>query len=124
MPKYTEVDWEKAECLGMDTDLFYRIEEERNSTAYKYINAVRSVCGRCPIQMDCLAYAFGNENFGVWGGLTSLERKSMYEPDKYPIQLKRALKSLNIYGITHQEVKESYEHSTDVGSLANEPTDG
>jgi hypothetical protein len=103
----------------MDTDLFYRIEEERNSTAYKYINAVRSVCGRCPIQMDCLAYAFGNENFGVWGGLTSLERKSMYEPDKYPIQLKRALKSLNIYGITHQEVKESYEHSVNVGSLAN-----
>lgn len=123
MPKYTEVDWEKAECLGMDTDLFYRIEEERNSTAYQYINAVRSICGRCPIQMDCLSYAFGNENFGVWGGLTSLERRSMYEPDKYPIQLKRALQSLKMYGITQSEVKESYEHSADVRGLENGPTD-
>ena len=122
MPKYTEVNWELAECQGVETDLFYRIEEERNSTAYKYINAVRSICGRCPIQRDCLAYAFENETFGVWGGLTSMERRSVGEPDKYPIQLSRALQSLTMYGITHKEVKETYEHSVDVRSLANGST--
>jgi WhiB family redox-sensing transcriptional regulator len=122
MPKYTEVNWELAECQGVETDLFYRIEEERNSTAYKYINAVRSICGRCPIQRDCLAYAFENETFGVWGGLTSMERRSVGEPDKYPIQLSRALQSLTMYGITYKEVKETYEHSVDVRSLANRPT--
>jgi WhiB family redox-sensing transcriptional regulator len=122
MPKYTEVNWELAECQGVETDLFYRIEEERNSTAYKYINAVRSICGRCPIQRDCLAYAFKNETFGVWGGLTSMERRSVGEPDKYPIQLSRALQSLTMYGITYKEVKETYEHSVDVRSLANRPT--
>ena len=122
MPKYTEVNWELAECQGVETDLFYRIEEERNSTAYKYINAVRSICGRCPIQRDCLAYAFENETFGVWGGLTSMERRSVGEPDKYPIQLNRALQSLTMYGITYKEVKETYEHSVDVRSLANRPT--
>jgi WhiB family redox-sensing transcriptional regulator len=122
MPKYTEVNWELAECHGVETDLFYRIEEERNSTAYKYINAVRSICGRCPIQRDCLAYAFENETFGVWGGLTSMERRSVGEPDKYPIQLSRALQSLTMYGITYKEVKETYEYSVDVRSLANRPT--
>jgi WhiB family redox-sensing transcriptional regulator len=122
MPKYTEVNWELAECQGVETDLFYRIEEERNSTAYKYINAVRSICGRCPIQRDCLAYAFENETFGDWGGLTSMERRSVGEPDKYPIQLSRALQSLTMYGITYKEVKETYEHSIDVRSLANRPT--
>jgi WhiB family redox-sensing transcriptional regulator len=122
MPKYTEVNWELAECQGVETDLFYRIEEERNSTAYKYINAVRSICGRCPIQRDCLAYAFENETFGVWGGLTSMERRSVGEPDKYPIQLSRALQSLTMYGITYKEVKETYEHSVDVRSLANRST--
>jgi WhiB family redox-sensing transcriptional regulator len=122
MPKYTEVNWELAECQGVETDLFYRIEEERNSTAYKYINAVRSICGRCPIQRDCLSYAFEHENFGVWGGLTSMERRSVGEPDKYPIQLSRALQSLTMYGITYKEVKETYEHSVDVRSLANGST--
>jgi hypothetical protein len=29
-----------------------------------------------------------------------------------------------MYGITHDEVKESYEHSTDVGGLENKPTNG
>jgi WhiB family redox-sensing transcriptional regulator len=118
MPEYKQVDWDKAECLEVDTELFYRVEEERNSTAYQYINAVRSICGRCPIQKDCLAYAFGNEDYGVWGGLTSLERRSMGDPEKYPIQLRRALEALKMYGITYQEVRKVYEHSVDVGMLA------
>jgi WhiB family redox-sensing transcriptional regulator len=119
MPKYSQIDWDLAECRGSYTELFYRVEEERNQTAYKYINAVRSICGRCPIQRECLAYAFGNEDFGVWGGLTSLERRSMGDPDKYPIQLNRALKALEMYGISYKEVRETYEHSIDVGMLAD-----
>jgi WhiB family transcriptional regulator, redox-sensing transcriptional regulator len=119
MPKYQQVNWDQAECQEFDTDLFYRVEEERNQDAYQYINAVRSICGRCPIQRECLAYAFGNEEFGVWGGLTGLERRSVGDPDRYPVQLKRALAALNSFGISFKEVKESYEHSVNVGSLAN-----
>jgi WhiB family redox-sensing transcriptional regulator len=119
MPKYTQIDWEQAECREIDTDLFYRVEEERNQAAYQYINAVRSICGRCPIQRECLAYAFGNEEYGVWGGLTGLERRSVGDPNRYPIQLKRALDALKLFGISFTEVKESYEHSINVGSLAN-----
>ena len=119
MPKYEQVDWDQAECREFDTELFYRVEEERNQEAYLYINAVRSICGRCPIQRDCLAYAFGNEEFGVWGGLTGLERRSVGEPERYPIQLNRALKALQSFGISFKEVKESHEHSIDGGSLAN-----
>jgi WhiB family redox-sensing transcriptional regulator len=118
------VKWDKAECLEIDTELFYRVEEERNQTAYQYINAVRSICGRCPIQRDCLAYAFGNEDYGVWGGLTSLERRSMGDPEKYPIQLNRALKALQSYGISYEEVRETYEHSINVGMLADRFTYG
>ena len=118
MPKYEQVDWDQAECRGVYTELFYRVEEERNQTAYQYINAVRSICGRGPIPRDCLSYAFGNEDYGVWGGLTSLERRSMAEPDKYPIQLRRALEALTMFGISYKEVRETYEHSVDVGMLA------
>lgn len=124
MPKYEQVDWDQAECRGVYTELFYRVEEERNQTAYQYINAVRSICGRCPIQRECLSYAFGNEEFGVWGGLTSLERRSMGEPDKYPVQLRRALDALKMYGISYKEVRETYEHSIDVGVLAHRFANG
>jgi hypothetical protein len=86
--------------------LFYRIEEERNQEAYQYINAVRSICGRCSDPTECLAYAFENEEFGVWGGLTSLERRSVGDPDKYPIQLKERFNALKMFGISYKEVKE------------------
>lgn len=124
MPKFGEVEWGKGECWDTHTDLFYQVEEERSTTAYKYINAVRSICGRCPIQMDCLAYAFGHEEFGVWGGLTSLERLAVVDPAKYPSQLQRAMESLKMYGITIQEVRKAYEHSIDGGSLAHRSRHG
>ncbi|WP_121257785.1 WhiB family transcriptional regulator [Nocardioides ferulae] len=35
-----------------------------------------AVCGRCPVQAICLAYALPNESHGVWGGLTPEERRT------------------------------------------------
>lgn len=123
MPKYDEVDWELAECFGINTDLFYSVEEERNASAYMYINAVRSICARCPIFMECLAYGFENEQYGVWGGLTSLERKAVKEPKKYPAQLRRAIFALEEYGVTYQQIVEAYEHSRNDRSVENKITD-
>lgn len=34
-----------------------------------------SVCGTCPVSLECLEYAVATpERFGVWGGLTAPER--------------------------------------------------
>jgi WhiB family redox-sensing transcriptional regulator len=122
LPKYDEVKWDLAECQGSYTDLFYSVEEERNASAYWNINAVRSICARCPIWSACLTYAFAYESYGVWGGLTSLERKSIGAPDKYPAQKQRALASLLSYGITLEEIRKCYEHSNDDGGLENQIT--
>ena len=84
------------------------------------VNAeARRICKKCPVIDECLAYAFGNEGFGVWGGMTSLERRSIYEPQKYPAQRRRALEDLGDYGITLQRIKEAYEHSGNDGSMEN-----
>lgn len=123
MPRYDEVDWSKAECWGLNTDLFYAVEEERNIKAYMYINAVRSICGRCVIQRQCLAYGFQHEQYGVWGGMTTLERRAVVEPKKYPAQLRRALFDLEAYGITYDFIREVYEYSRNDGSLENKPSD-
>ena len=105
MPEYREVNWDKAECWDSNLDMFYDVEEERNAYAYNYINAVRSICVRCPIFRDCLTYAFEHEKYGVWGGLTSVERKAMNEPNAYPAQRRRALLDLMQYGVTHDLIE-------------------
>lgn len=122
MPQYGEVDWTKAECQDSYTDMFYSVEEERSADAYWHINAVRSLCGKCVLQKECLTYAFKHEQYGVWGGLTSQERKSFSEPEKYPQQRQRALKDLIPLGITLDQLKECYEHSGHVRSMANKPS--
>jgi hypothetical protein len=108
LPKYSEVNWEDAECKRLEiyTDLFYDIEEERSVNAYDHINSVRAVCVSCPIWKECLTYAFENEQYGVWGGMTSVERVSMKDPMKYPNQRSRALWNLRQLGITIAEIKE------------------
>ena len=94
--------------------MFFSVEEERSADAYWHINAVRSFCGKCQIQKDCLTYAFKNEPYGVWGGLTAQERKSFSEPEKYYQQKQRALLDLLAYGITLDVLKECYEYSRNV----------
>jgi WhiB family redox-sensing transcriptional regulator len=122
MPKFSEVNWEKGECFGTNTDLFYSVEEERSVKAYDYINAVRSICVRCPIWAECLSYAFKHEDYGVWGGMTSMERRSVSQPKKYPAQLRRARFDLEIYGLSWGRILEAYEHSGYVRSLADKPS--
>jgi hypothetical protein len=122
LPKYNEINWELAECRGMYTDLFYRVEEERNVDAYFYINAVREVCARCPLWKACFQYAYQHERFGVWGGMTSLERASFDRPEKYPVQRQRALRSLSDFGITLENIRSAIEHTDHVGSLADKVT--
>ena len=123
MPRYEQIDWSKAECWGLNTDLFYAVEEERNIKAYMFINAVRSICGRCAIFKECLAYGFAHEQYGVWGGMTTLERRAVHEPKKYPAQLRRALFDLEEYGITYKQILEAYEHSRNDGGMEDKLTD-
>ena len=106
MPKYDEIDWDLAACKeSIYTDLFYSVEEQRSILQYEYINALRQICGQCPIFKECLTYAFEHEDYGVWGGMTSLEREAMRNPERYPAQLRRALFDLGGYGIDYEMIR-------------------
>ena len=42
----------------------------------RQVAEAREVCVGCPVKRDCLVFALINpENWGVWGGYTSAERK-------------------------------------------------
>jgi WhiB family transcriptional regulator, redox-sensing transcriptional regulator len=38
----------------------------------------KAICGRCPVQRDCLRFALESRTeFGIWGGLNGKERRSV-----------------------------------------------
>lgn len=56
-------------------DLFYG---DRGESGFNDIRAAKKLCGTCPIQLQCAQYAIeANEEFGVWGGLSTLDRKNL-----------------------------------------------
>lgn len=63
----------QAACKGMDTNLFY------SGMTGRYANelAAKAVCVACPVRMQCLQQALDNEELGIWGGTTELERRAM-----------------------------------------------
>lgn len=65
---------EQAACHGFKPNTFFPTpEDDPDLNAYP-----RSICARCPVRNDCLAYAIvSNKTDGIWGGTTSSEREPL-----------------------------------------------
>ena len=60
---------ERANCLGVDPDLFF---PERGASTRE----AKAVCRGCEVRLECLEYALEHgEKFGIWGGLSERERR-------------------------------------------------
>jgi WhiB family redox-sensing transcriptional regulator len=60
-----------ALCAQVDTELFF---PEKGSS----VRIAKTVCRRCDVRKECLDYAISTgERFGVWGGKTERERRSL-----------------------------------------------
>ena len=60
---------ERANCLGVDPDLFF---PERGASTKE----AKAVCNSCEVRLDCLEYALRHgEKFGIWGGMSERERR-------------------------------------------------
>jgi WhiB family redox-sensing transcriptional regulator len=61
----------RAACRGLDAELFYPLKGLP-------VTEAKRVCARCPVKAPCLEFALRtNEKFGVWGGLSAIERRRM-----------------------------------------------
>jgi WhiB family transcriptional regulator, redox-sensing transcriptional regulator len=112
LPRYSEVNWEKAACKGAPTNLFYAVEENRKIHEWIDIGILRSICGSCPIFKQCLAYALSNEHYGVWGGMTTHERNAFNgrAPEK---QTREIILELAEYGISITDIQEAVREYSD-----------
>ncbi len=99
------IKWEKGNCVGMPVNTFFDVEERRLSPQkIEDMARVRDLCFSCPIWSECLKWAFANEEFGVWGGLTGIERQSFISNKFYENRL-RTLKSIVEYGVDEIQIR-------------------
>lgn len=72
-------DWrERAACRGTDTEAFYLPDRMRAAKARAHEAAAKAICADCPVMWQCRDWALRtNEQWGVWGGLTSAERNAI-----------------------------------------------
>ena len=63
-------DWQQhGTCRGEGTDIFFH---------ERYLHAVREakkLCDICVVRESCLDFAIKNDCVGVWGGMTTVERR-------------------------------------------------
>jgi Transcription factor WhiB len=70
-----DVNWQdKALCRHFDGDQWFPAPGDPQAVA-----EVVEVCGRCPVQLSCLAAALVvGEEHGIWGGATEADRRYAY----------------------------------------------
>ena len=75
-------DWMlAAACYGYPALFFAPDDSETRSERRRREAAAKSVCARCPVRSQCLMDALeSDERFGIWGGLTERERRSLHKP--------------------------------------------
>jgi WhiB family redox-sensing transcriptional regulator len=70
-------DWrQQGPCRDEDPELFFPIGN--TGPVLLQIEEAKAVCRRCPVMDICLNWALeSGQDFGVWGGLSEDERRSM-----------------------------------------------
>ena len=74
-----EAEWrERAACLPYPAILFFGMDDNEGA-AERHLREeeAKEICTRCLVRDDCLDYALNTkETYGIWGGLTEVERKA------------------------------------------------
>src|SRR5437764_13011564 len=71
-----KLGWQESGlCQSADATVFFAPDSERIREREKREAAAKRVCAECPVRQQCLEHALAlPEQFGIWGGLTELER--------------------------------------------------
>lgn len=69
----------QAACKG-NTSLFFSDDGPLTDKAIRSaIKKAKGLCSSCPIQIECLLNSINAaEDFGIWGGFTTRERRKMF----------------------------------------------
>jgi WhiB family transcriptional regulator, redox-sensing transcriptional regulator len=67
---------QQAACLSVDPELFF--PNGTTGDHAQQATVAKRVCMACPVRVTCLEFALeSRQDFGVWGGMTEEERRSL-----------------------------------------------
>jgi len=104
-PDYMDVDWSRAACKSLPTEFFYKYEE-RGVAKLIDVDVFRFTCAPCPIWKQCLRYAIRNEDYGVWGGCTTDERRALAK-DAHSNTKDKVIQDFSRYGVSYEMINEA-----------------
>jgi Transcription factor WhiB len=100
------VDWDKAQCRGINTDIFY-LEDEHLKNKKAENRQLRNICFRCPIQRACLEVGFAYERFGMWGGVAAYERQEILNDKLDAARLAPLRRDCDEFGVPFEKILEA-----------------
>jgi WhiB family transcriptional regulator, redox-sensing transcriptional regulator len=81
LPGPAEANWawqSRGRCRTLGPTLFFGTDRERGARREERERAAKRVCAGCPVRDPCRDHALQvREVYGVWGGLTELEREQV-----------------------------------------------
>lgn len=74
-----DTEWQGARCRGIDPNIFFTPDGKVSSLQKaKLIYRAKQICKDCPLRQRCLSLSIDNhEEFGVWGGMSEKDRRSL-----------------------------------------------
>ncbi|MEU3509115.1 WhiB family transcriptional regulator [Streptomyces longwoodensis] len=67
---------DRAACIGEDPEIFFPLSD--GLAAGADARAAMAVCRRCPVLLDCRAWAVEHgEDDGIWGATTAPQRRAL-----------------------------------------------
>ncbi len=74
-------EWQlDGHCRGVDSEVFFHPDGERGRARAERAYLAKRICRGCPVLERCREYALAvGEPFGVWGGMTEEERRTLLE---------------------------------------------
>ncbi|MGN5236271.1 MULTISPECIES: WhiB family transcriptional regulator [unclassified Rhodococcus (in: high G+C Gram-positive bacteria)] len=74
-----DVDWwAQADCRFFGPSAFFGPDSESPAERLRRENHAKRICAGCSVADKCLQYAVDSgEQFGIWGGTSERERKSL-----------------------------------------------
>lgn len=67
-------DYEVPLCAEIGGDWWFP-EKEAHPVGRIDAMYAKNICRRCPHQAECAEWGIENESFGIWGGLSEMERR-------------------------------------------------